>query len=532
MKRIIVTSLVLCLSRLAAAAGPVPAWCKDATPKEPDLKDLSSKEPREVIVGFVNAMCAPTAEVEDHRADIEKARQAWSKRLGMTEADWADAVAYAKTNDDYSIPVPIVNKTFSAASPLDQYAVIRAAGGGRSDYDTLYATDMFEANLSMVGRYAFLSGTCLDQSKSVTSTGDGMVGSEVTWAICQPDFERVDLAKLLDEVRADTTHDGAAKMKLRIEVYDWPKRVKDHADQVQQMLASDDGKKKLFEAAAGARAAWATSVGKHTRLLELVSTMESAARTKSRKQFDGCAETTATALADAASTLPAKLFAGMHDNPSNHDNPFDVFATKAAPVLGQSAPVNLAAIAYVLCTPSSPTSFYLRQVLYYGPPMRGPRSAALGRLRDEKIELDNVKAVLDFPKPQPYGDGYPKPVTQLASHGGVVRSVKRAGKLLTVEREKEMVEQEECLKSHYTGRVSRVRDNGSVEYERVCDKSGKVSYNQASTPLTVYPQFEALLKPGVLISITVPSGIEGDVIAVWPNKKAKLPSIVLGGSVK
>jgi hypothetical protein len=313
-------------------------------------------------------------------------------------------------------------------------------------------------------------------------------------------------------------------MKLRVELYDWDKRMKEHAAQVHDMLGRDDGNKKLFEAAAGARTAWAGSVGKHTRLLELVLAMESATRTQSRKQFDGCAETTAKELADAVSTLPAKLFAGMYDNIRD---PWDAFAAKAGVTLGQSAPVNLAAIAYTLCTPESPTSTYLTQILTYAPAMRGPRSAALGRIRDEKIEFDYAKAQLKYPEPRPYGIQYPQQPVHAISYGGVVHSVKREGNLLTIEREKVMVAQDECLKFHYTGRVSRIRDNGSVEYDRVCDKLGTVSYNQASTPLQVDPRFAPILKPGVMISTT-----GTDVIATWSSKKAKQPATIFGGALK
>jgi hypothetical protein len=525
MKSFLLLSAILCASGVASAAAPGHAWCKAAAPGKVNLQDLSSKDVRVVLTAFVNALCAPTAEVEAHRAEIEQARQAWSQRLGLVEADWADVAVYVQTHDDFSIPVPVIAKTFAAASPLDQLAIIRGAEQGTDErYDTLYATDMFEANLSEVGRYAFLSGSCFDQTKSVATDGSGLIGSEVMWAICQPDFERFNLGKMFDEIRADTAHDGAARMKLRVAVYNWAKLVKDHAAQVSEMLGRDPANKQLFEAAAGARTAWAGSVGKHTRLLELVSAMESATRTQSRKQFEGCAETTAKELADAVSTLPAKLFAGMYDN---LDNPWDAFAAKAGIPLGQSAPVNLAAIAYTLCTPESPVSTYLTQILTFAPTMRGPRSAALGRLRDEKIQYDNAKAQLWFPRPRPYGDMYPQQPVHALSYGGVVRAVKREGELLTVERQQVMVSQPQCLKFHYTGRVTRIRDNGSVEYDRVCDQMGSTSVNHASTPLRVQARFAPLLKPGVMISTT------GDeVIATWASKTAKQPTTILGGTLK
>jgi hypothetical protein len=108
-----------------------------------------------------------------------------------------------------------------------------------------------------------------------------------------------------------------------------------------------------------------------------------------------------------------------------------------------------------------------------------------------------------------------------------VRSVKRSGATVTVEVDKTLVTQQDCLASHSTGRVSRVRDNGSVEYERVCDRSGTVVHDHTWTPFELSAKYAAWLKPGVVFS-----AVDGDVIAIWPSKTAKAPSIVLGGEVK
>ncbi len=88
------------VGRVTAAQAGAPAWCKGASfdPARYDLKDLSAKDPRDVVIAFAKATCAPTPEAEAGRAEIDKARQAWSKRLSMTEDDWADAVAYAKSD--------------------------------------------------------------------------------------------------------------------------------------------------------------------------------------------------------------------------------------------------------------------------------------------------------------------------------------------------------------------------------------------------------------------------------------------------
>jgi len=507
-----------------ASAAPA-AWCKDAQAHDPDLKDLSSKDVRTVIGAFVAAECAPNAEVEDHRADIEKARAAWSKRLGMTEADWADAVAYVKIHDDYSIPAEVATKTLATASPLDQYSIIVKATDSQSQFDTLYAADMFEPNLSESGRYAFLAKTCFDQNLNVVRDDGGLTGAEVWWAICQPDFERFNLAKLLDEVRADTTHDGALKMKLRVAVYDLPKRIKDHADEVQKVLKHDDANKKLFEVAAAARTEWTATTGKRSKLLDLVLAMESAKIAQSRKQFEGCTETTSAALAEAvSSTITARSLTGMFDE---RDSPNSGFASKAASVLGQSPAVTLAAIAYTLCEPKTDLTGFLESILSYAPASRGPRSAAASKIRATKLTYDSMEAKLKYLAPAPYGRNYMDGESRPSSAGGGVKGLTKKDDEVEVQLEKTLVQQRDCLKSHSTGRVARIRDSGSVEYESVCDKSGVVTHDHTWFNFRVLAKYAPLLKPGVMFSAA-----GKDVIAIWPNKNAKAPSLVLGGAVK
>ena len=63
-----VAALALAGSARAALAG-APAWCKDASfgSDRYDLKDLSAKDPRDVIITFAKATCAPTARCSARR---------------------------------------------------------------------------------------------------------------------------------------------------------------------------------------------------------------------------------------------------------------------------------------------------------------------------------------------------------------------------------------------------------------------------------------------------------------------------------
>jgi hypothetical protein len=510
----------------SAAAAP-PAWCKGVNAGPADVSRLSSTDVKEVLKTFVSAACVFSPEVDAHRAEIEAARQAWTKRLGMVEADWADAAAYSVTRDDSTIRATPSSDVLAAAAPIDQYAIIAKVSEGDSEtyakLDTMYAADMFESNLSQLGRFAFLTTTCFDQGRYPAVDSDGMLGTEVSWAICQADFERFDLAKFLDEVRSAST-DGAVKMKLRVAAFDLPKRMRDHAADVQQMLKRDDGNRKAFDVAAKARAEWSSGIGKNAKLLELVLAMDSAQLAQSRKQLDGCEAKTTAALADAVATMPARAFAGMHDE---RNNPIAGFASSAGPVLVQSPAVNLAAIAFVECAPDSAISAFLKDSLANGPGLRGPRNAALSGIKAARIVHDKMNAKLTFPSSRPYGRAYPDGHVAVMSRGGVITSVKRNGELLTIGLEKNLVKQQDCLKSHSTGRVQQVRGDGSVIYERVCDKSGTVVHDYTWINFEVSAKYASWLRPGVQFS-----SVEKDVIAIWPSKNAKAPSMVLGGAVK
>lgn len=518
MKRFLLAGAAMLATTGAASAAPA-TWCKGVQVDPGKLRALERKDPGDLIKAFVSAECNPTGEIEAHRDEIEQARALWSRRLGMTEADWSDAVAYA-TTQVAAIQPAMTARSLLGASPLDQYAVILAAGNPTADMDALYAADMFEPGLSAAGRFAFLKTSCV---RTAPVDAYGMTGSEVIWAICQADIDRMDLAKLLEEIHADTTHDAALRMKLRLDAYELSAALRDHRVEVDQMKARDEASKRLFTLAAEAREAWTSSVGKSARLLELVLAMDSAAVTPSRKQLEGCESSTAAALAEAVSAIPARSFAGMHDD---RGHPEAGFATAAGPVLAASPAVLLAAGAVLRCAPGTDLATYLHAIVDAGPPSRGPRNAALARIKSARIAYDNVNAKLVYPQPRPYGEHYLDAIFQARSLGGVVKSVQKHGDTWKVEIQRTSIRTLDCTRSHRTGRISKIHSNGHVEYEDVCDRSETRTHDNTWDPFELSARYAAWLAPGVMFSAT-----GKDVIAVWPSAAAKTPSIVLGGQV-
>jgi hypothetical protein len=122
------------------------------------------------------------------------------------------------------------------------------------------------------------------------------------------------------------------------------------------------------------------------------------------------------------------------------------------------------------------------------------------------------------------------------SAGGVVKGVKPgAGKdkgKTVVNLEKTTRKQEDCVKEHTTNRIIGIRDSGAVDYERICDKTAIVTHDTTWEDFTVTDESAKQLKSGLLFSSTYGAHLDADVIALWPNKDAKLPSVVLGAKLK
>jgi hypothetical protein len=516
-------ALVIGNVRSAAAE---PAWCKGASfDDDPDLKDLSSKDAETAVVAFAHALCAPNHEIEANKAEIEKSRAAWSKRLGMTEADWADVVAWHNANGGRNTKLTYSSKDLSQFTPLDQYKAIEDGfdkGGGNGSYeDPIYIADTFGAAFSQTGRFAFLEW-CLKQETSVTSSAP----PAATWAVCQGDVDAFDLAKLNEELRADTKHAGDIKMLLRFKAFDIKKRLEEHASKVQAAWQVDPVYKTMFDVAARARTEWNDTLGKNTALLELVGRMNSAWWSNSRKQFEGCEETTAKALQTAVGKIPASTWEKMKDE---RFDPFGGFAKTAGPVLMDVPEVNLAAEAYQLCRPKSGIGDFLAYNAQSTVGYRGPRTMAFSRMLTEKLTLDDMNERIYWPQTtRPYY----RSGGVVGSAGGVIASTKIEGDVVVVTLERFIVKRKECVESHRGKRISRINPDGTIDYELICDKMGIVEYDQTWADFKIKAVYAPLLKKGVKFSAVNANDGAADLLVTWPNKKTDVPSWLLGAKVK
>ncbi len=540
MKLVVVVTGALALFGAARPAVAGPAWCGGAKfdANGEDLRRLSSDRQEDVVHAIVTVLCSNNPDIEPHRADVEKARQAWGKKLFMTDADWADTPAWVNGHQEGK--ADFSTKNLKDFTPIDQYKAIvdgfPGVNGSSGAIDPLYLADAFGARLSQTGRLALLTSYCF-QGENVAHVQD----DATKMAICQGDVDAFDPAKLSEEVRADSQHTGEIKMMLRWRaVMEYPELLKAWTDAKFKLIKADDEYKKMFAITAKARDEWEKTIGTSGKLLDLTLQMDSGTVFHSRKLLDGCEDQTQAALADAIATLPAKAFADMHDV---RDDPFKGFGSKAGPTLVSIPKVNLSAIAYVLCNYDRPSGSFLASFLQNVPGQRGPRNASMAALMKADFKFDDLDAgKLHFPsfgaRPYVFSGG------AVSTAGGVVKSVKpgKDGEII-VALQKTTMKQNDCVKEHHGSHVESITSSGSVQYELICDKWAVVTHDTTWTDFKISKDYAKELKPGVVFTSTDSQnqratkrdkdrGKGADVLAIWPNKSAALPSWVLGARVK
>ena len=506
-----------------ASAGDLPAWCggKSLDGDSSDLSALNRDDPADVVRAIAKTRCTASPDLNQHHAKIDAARQAWGKKLGMADADWADAVAFIDNRDGNFPKIELSTKVLSQLTPMDQFRLIRSSMSGNDGLggmnETMYTVDALGSQLTEVGRLAFLE-YCLNKNVDHSSMGH--------WAVCQGDLDAWDFGKFATQLRSDTAHDGATKMILRFRALKVTEKLKEYATARDKLFARDEVYKKIFEVGTRGRAAWAKGIGSNTKLLELVQAMESAKLSGSRKLFADCPEKTAAALEAGVATIPAKKFTGMIDD---RMGPTTGFAYQASPVLLANPQVQLAAIAYVLCQPQTLTADWLADGLDDLPGVRGPRNAAATEIHNEKWVFDDVNAgKLDLPEVR--RRPYDRTGGSVMSHGGVVASIKVKGDVATVALKKTFVMSSACTKSHYTNRLSRILPDGRLEYEVICDKWIPKKVDTTPNDYEIHAKYAPMLKPGMQFSAL--RGDKMEVIATWATEKATAPATVLGAKVK
>lgn len=507
----------------ALAAAELPSWCGKKTfeANSADVNALRRTEPDYIVRTVVTLLCSSSSDAVPVHGKAEELRKEWGKKLGMSDADWADAVPFVDNRDGNYPKVELSTKVIGQFTPMDQWWAIREGlKAGDISAQGVYVADAMHGGLSEVGRMAFIE-FCLKER---------LEHEEMPrHAMCAGDIAAWDPAKFATQLRGDSAHDGGTKMLLRLRALELAEKLGAYQAERDKMFKKDDAYKKMVEVANKGRAEWEKGVGTNASLLELMQAMDSATLSGSRKLFAGCEEKTQAALTAAIGKLPAKAFAGMTDV---RDDPFGGFAKKAGPVLVNNPEVNLAANAWAQCHRQTATADFLMASLQEVPGSRGPRAAAYAALLNEKFVFDDVNA--RPPRfPSFYDDvPYRRSGGSLSSAGGVVDKVTSGKDSATVALQKTTAKRVDCIKSHRTGRVTRINSDGRLDYEAICDKSAVVTYDTTWTDFKVNLAHVPLLKKGVVFSATNHNNGPFDVLAIWKDKNATVPMLVLGAKVK
>jgi hypothetical protein len=497
---------------LATAA---PAWCNVEGAQKlavSSLDDLYSEDdPRDALMTLVAATCYPDSDAKAQAKQIETTRQAWSKKLAMTDADWADAADWAQRPQVERNSPSIYateKRAWTAFTPIDQYgAILNSTMGDSSKVtDAEYLVDALGDKLTETGRFAYIS-LCIQERSG-----------PVRWAMCQPDIAALNLTKLATELRGDTQHNGYQRMTIRLAVFESGPKLAEHANRVKELKAKDPAYAKMFTLAEGAWKSWASV---DASLVALMTNIDDARVTNSRKASEGCEAKTWDAWKRVVGGIPAKSFAAL----KGEDN-WSFFSPAIALILNNPNGY-LAGLALNQCGMlNKDTNYLVRELgenLGSWPGFRGPRGASHTTILTAGLELDDRDQRIEYPDLE-----RPWLHRQTGSSGGgkgVVASMKTSGAKTTIEFKKEKVKQTRCTKGHYTNRVTQITSSGSIIYQYICTAEVNETIIVAPfPPATVNSRYVEALKVGMLVTVVE------DVVAV--AYKGETPVVVAGVGVK
>lgn len=510
MTRSYLLASIFLVAAISAPAAAAPDWCSAPDVKRISVSGLSSlyteTKAHDALYMLVGATCNPDAEARAQAKQIEITRIAWSKKLAMTEADWADVAVWATRDQQSRMNGSLAfgdgRKAYAALSGADQYELFTRTT------DVAYLADALGARLTQAGRLGYVT-RCLE-------------GKEMVWAMCQPDIEALDPAKLSAELRTDP-RDGFDRTRLRIEAYVMATTtLPAHARDVEALIKQDAGYAKLFAASKAARADWAKT---DKDLVALADAMDDARITNSRKATEGCGDKTWAALRAQIAKLPAKTFSGIEAAQSNP------FLRQAMAKVIATPDGYLAALAFAQCAVLTKQADYLSSeiadLMGWWPGYRGPRTAAHTTVLATGVELDQQDAKIAYPDVErrwlragsiPFEN----------SGTGTLESVKpKDGGAVVATFAKVKGTQLKCVRGKSTNRVTQIRSDGTFVYEYICLEEKWEAYaSPPAPPATVLARYTDGVEAGAYVSI-----VSGVVTAVY-RKGGKQPTHIAGVPVK
>jgi hypothetical protein len=509
------TAVALLTSLLAAAE--VPAWCKPIASDRlrAGSNDVSAATETDewdrAMSKLVVSLCAESPDALSAKKELQAAFERWSARLQMNESDWADAAEAVRCERARDCaPRPPAKGGLQSLEPMQQFFSF----SDRSDVDPNYQADALGARLSEAGRLGFLR-FCVDAAKNVQ------------WAVCTADFAAFDLAKLNDELRADTRQPRWARHEVRR----WAhlvmvEKLKAHQQRIAALKDEDPGYAKMFTLAEAATTEWRAQASKRQALIDLAGAMDDARVTQSRKAVEGCEEKAWPAFKAAVSAIPAKNF----DIDRSPESMIHVREKAMTPVVADPEGY-LASVALQQCLMlTAPTdkpdalSHMLGSVLQRWPGYRGPRNAALTAIIAANLQLDKRDTALDVP--DVYRTFFDSSLYGTNGGGGIITSIKPSGPVATIAFATESRKCLNCVKTNTNPRIIGIGSDGMFIRESSCAQYVDSQCAFTPTPTTVRSRYLPAIKVGSEVHIL------NDTLVIGWAKGGKLPNLIAGAPVK
>ena len=516
--RITITLGALCaLLSYTAPAEAAPPWCKGGDNKPTyNKKDLFGEtDAYHALRGLVAASCYADDDIAGLDKQVAATRAAWGKKLGLTDADWADVHDWAHLPNHLRPDKVDVDrqKMWSAMTPLDQLGVMQRAELG--DVDIAYIADAFAAKLSQLGRLGYVAD-CIATNKSDPA---------VVYAMCATDAAALDATKVFDEIRADSSREAPEKMAARLLAYEvlsqkLPKILAD----MKALRAKDPAYDTMFKLGEQAHAAWGKT---DARWIQLVSNLDDARVSGSRKAAADCQTKTWDAWKTVVGAFPASKLATIRPEPGKQ------FTQQLAVMMTATPDTYLVSLALAHCAHLEGVAVedFLIDSLAYSmlrwPGFRGPRTATQTAILTAGLTLDKRGAEIEYPEVKRHWIGNPTASMGGVAHGSIA-SIKAEGEDSKVTFARVKVTQTRCTKGHTTSRIERIWPNGTIQYYYQCDNEITETIEvEPFPPATVKKRYAAGLKPGLHVRISS----DGIAEVAYPKGKTT-PVLVTGVEVK
>ncbi|HEX4450096.1 MAG TPA: hypothetical protein VH143_04445 [Kofleriaceae bacterium] len=536
-------AFALATTLVAASAGrafaaPAP-WCGQGVDEqfnvtEPngrfkyntDVDDLADERGLDAIVG---ASCSTMMRDDQARyhAQLEAARARWSKRMHMTDADWADAGEWIRENASMRYFAGMVMKldaraTFSRLGPVAQFAALdppMIATDKDPRYKSDYAADALGSRLTQAGIAGYVS-SCLEQDPA------GGIDAP-RWAMCWPDVDAIDLDKLAVELRSSKDSTGGDRMRLRLVAADLvDKRLPEARKELADAEQHDASIAKLFEVAANARKAWRAQATALQAALELQDRLDDAVIENSRSGVAGCAITARAEFDAVVKATPVASFGDLGLKKQD-DGRFAPNYGNAIAAVTHTPAGYLAALSMLSCAWISNAKLAVAPALFAGighVSLRGERTAAMMAMKLSGIVSDERGKTFEF-----HLDAAPTWLRiddEAEDGGGRITRLTKSGDRVHVEFAAVMEKQTDCMKPVRTNHITAIRDDGTLVYEYTCAQYQSQMVNVASGPIDVDATDAATLKVGMIMHY-------GDgVLLAWNKAGDKAPALVFGVPVK